>query len=153
MTNKRCSVTQQFNGLQRFNASADFVPSSACLLAVRIQIASFLQLLWERKSCGVKILLWRQVRPQKNQGCGSSSLNADPDPAPFQSDGNLRPLVYRSSRAPLASLASFVSVHGHPRLFFEPLNHLILNADPDPNSKKNADPDPKPWAEPFSLVI
>jgi hypothetical protein len=29
MINKRCSVTQRFNGLQRFNASTDFVPSSA----------------------------------------------------------------------------------------------------------------------------
>ncbi len=29
--------------------------------------------------------------------------NADPDPAPQQSDGNLRPLVYRSARAPLWS--------------------------------------------------
>jgi hypothetical protein len=36
----------------------------------------------------------------------------------------------------LASLASFVSVHGHPRLYFEPLNLLNLNVDPDPGSKK-----------------
>ncbi len=27
-------------------------------------------------------------------------FNADPDPAPLQNDGNLRPLVYRPSRAP-----------------------------------------------------
>ncbi len=33
MTNKRCSVTQRFNGLHRFNASTDFVPSSASVIS------------------------------------------------------------------------------------------------------------------------
>ncbi len=33
MTNKRCSVTQRFNGLHRFNASMDFVPSSVSVVS------------------------------------------------------------------------------------------------------------------------
>ncbi len=43
-------------------------------------------------------------------------LNADPDPA-HQRDKNLRPMVYRLSRALLK--ASIVSVYGPPRLHFE----------------------------------
>ncbi len=125
---------------------ADIEVLVTCLLTVRIQITPFLQLQRERKGCSVKLPLSKTGAPAD---CTGRIRVADP----FLSDENLRPLVYRSSRAPLASLASFVSVHGHTRLFFEPLNLLILNADPDPGSKKNADPDPKPWAEPFSLVI
>jgi hypothetical protein len=47
--------------------------------------------------------------------------NADPDPAPLPSDGNLKPFVYRTSRAPFMSLqASIVSVYGPLLLYFEP---------------------------------
>jgi hypothetical protein len=40
--------------------------------------------------------------------------------------------------------ASIVSVHGPPRLYFEPLKLLVneFNADPDSASKNNADPLP-----------
>ncbi len=83
----------------------------------------------------------------------------DPDPVLLQSDGNLRPLVYRPSRAPYLTLqAPLVSAHGPPLLYFEPLKLLYFdfNADLDPvflfNAnldsypcpKKNADPDPQP---------
>jgi hypothetical protein len=56
------------------------------------------------------------------------------------------PLVYRPySQASILSLqASIVSVHGPPRLYFEPLKLLAyeFNADPDSASKNNADPEP-----------
>jgi hypothetical protein len=57
-------------------------------------------------------------------------FNADPDldPVPHLSDGNLRPLVYRPSRA------SIVSDLGLLRPSFEPqmLLNFYSNADPDP---------------------
>jgi hypothetical protein len=55
-----------------------------------------------------------------------------------------------------------VSIHGPPRLYFEPLKLLNFdfnadsdsvfhfNADPDPVSKNNADPDPQPWIRTYS---
>jgi hypothetical protein len=54
------------------------------------------------------------------------------DPAPHQSDANLRPVVYRP----------VVSIGGPPWLHFEPLKllSLDLNADPDPAFHSNSDP-------------
>jgi hypothetical protein len=58
------------------------------------------------------------------------NADAEPDAAPHQSDANLRPLVYRPSRPPLAFILSFhasiLSIHGPLRLHFEP-----AFADPD----------------------
>ncbi len=62
-------------------------------------------------------------------------FNADPDPAPHQSDENLRPLVYRPSGIHFKP----PRLHcGRPRPFtphFEPLKplHFDLNADLDPD--------------------
>ncbi len=75
----------------------------------------------------------------RRQGCRSGSsflLNADPNPHPasHESDGNLRPLFCRSSRAPFLSLlASTVNVHGPPRLCFEPWkdSEFVLFCLPD----------------------
>ncbi len=54
--------------------------------------------------------------------------DADSDPAPHQSDANLRPLVCRHSQALFLGLhAFFVSVHGPPWLHFEPLQLLNFN--------------------------
>jgi hypothetical protein len=83
-------------------------------------------------------------------GCGSASLqsdpkpypdpvfhfNSDPDPAPLQSDRNLRPAVYRPSRLHFEPPGLKCE---RPRpftalLYFEPLQLLNfdLNADPQP---------------------
>jgi hypothetical protein len=61
--------------------------------------------------------------------------NADLDPAQYQSDANLRPLVYKPSRAPSSPL-----FHGEPLK----LLNLVVNANPDqdPAIQSNADPDP-----------
>ncbi len=87
---------------------------------------------------------------------------ADPDPAPdlHQGDANLRPLAYRLflQASILTFQASILSVHGPPRLQFEPGKLLIFDfnadpyqdpafhsyADPDPASTNIADPDPYP---------
>jgi hypothetical protein len=66
----------------------------------------------------------------------SFHINVNPDPAPHQSDANLRPLIYRASTAPFraAPPASTVSGHAPPKLHFEPLQLLNFdfNADLDP---------------------
>ncbi len=64
----------------------------------------------------------------------------DPDPALHQSDGNLRPLVSRSSIVSLQ--ASIVSVS--TQTCFEPLKLLKFdfNTDLDPAFHSNIDPDP-----------
>jgi hypothetical protein len=76
-------------------------------------------------------------------------FNANPDPAPLQSDGNLRPLVYRPPGLhiePPLPQASIVSVQGPTWLCFETLNMLNFDfnadsdPDPDPASKDNANP-------------
>ncbi len=77
------------------------------------------------------------------QDCGSGSIfnfNADPapDPALYQSDQNLWPLVsgQQTLQGSILSLqASIVIVHGPPWLHFEPLKLLNVdfNADPDPD--------------------
>ncbi len=74
-------------------------------------------------------------------------LNADPDtdPAPHQSDANLRLLI---TNPPQRLYASFVRVHGLPWLNFKLLKLLnfYFNADPDPvlscgsGFPNNADP-------------
>jgi hypothetical protein len=74
-------------------------------------------------------------------------FDADPDthldPATHQNNANLRPLVYRPSI--LSLHASIVSVHGPPRLNFQPLKLLNLDfnvdSDRDPAFPYNADPD------------
>jgi hypothetical protein len=62
-------------------------------------------------------------------------------------------------RSILSLQASLVSVHGPPRLHFEPIKFqkfdlnadpdsdpaIRSNADPDPAVKNNADPDPLSW--------
>jgi hypothetical protein len=58
-------------------------------------------------------------------------------PAPHHSDENRRPLADRAPTLQGSSLslpASTVSVHGPPRLHFEPqkLQDIDFNADPDP---------------------
>ncbi len=61
--------------------------------------------------------------------------NADSDPASHQNDTNLRPLVYRPSRAPFSNLhAPNVSANGPLGLNFLRLKLLNLdfNADTDP---------------------
>ncbi len=76
------------------------------------------------------------------------NFNADPvlitDPASRQSDGNLRPLDFRPSKAPFWA-CSIASVHSPPRLCVEPLKLLkfYFNADPKPDqaSEINADLD------------
>jgi hypothetical protein len=76
-------------------------------------------------------------------------FNADPDPAPLQSDGNLRLLVYRPcegsilfSRPPLWASTAF---HGPPWLYSEPLKlfNFDFDADPVPYPAfwSNVDPD------------
>ncbi len=40
------------------------------------------------------------------------NADPDPDPAPHQSDGNLRPLVYCPTETILSLKASIVSIHG-----------------------------------------
>jgi hypothetical protein len=63
-------------------------------------------------------------------------FNADPDPAPHQSDADLRPLVYRPPgfRFEPILYASILSVHGPPWFRFEPLKlmNFDCNADRDP---------------------
>jgi hypothetical protein len=64
------------------------------------------------------------------------------DPDPHQSEGNLRPLVYRS---PPGLHFEHPGIHyERPRLYFEPLLNFYFNADadPDPAFHSNADPDP-----------
>jgi hypothetical protein len=70
--------------------------------------------------------MWVQIRIQLFY------FNVDSDPAPNQSDANLRPMVYIPSG-----------------LHFEPLKLLTLtfNADPDLGFPSNADPDPQPWVK------
>jgi hypothetical protein len=72
----------------------------------------------------------------------------DADPAPHQSEANSATTkVYRPSRAPWMSLyAPIVSVHGPPRLHFEPqqLLNFDFNAESDPDFHSNADVDPDP---------
>jgi hypothetical protein len=66
-------------------------------------------------------------------------FNADPDPAPHQCGGNLRPLCLQTLQASIISLHGFIlSVHGPPRLHFEPrkLLNFDFDADPDPGLKK-----------------
>jgi hypothetical protein len=106
-------------------------------------------------------LLWRGVLdPRHFKRIRIQFLTVtDPDLALLQSDGNLRPLVYRPSRAPYFTLqASIISTHGPQWLYFEPLKlmYFDFNADPDPafhlnanldsypGPKKNADLDPQP---------
>jgi hypothetical protein len=100
---------------------------------------------------GVKILLSKTGAPAGYTGrtrvADPYHFNADPDQALFQSDRNLRQLVYRPAGASapfLASLPSTEGVHGTPRLYFEPLKFLNFgsNTDPDPVFPFNADPDP-----------
>ncbi len=63
------------------------------------------------------LLLIKVIEPQVNH-CEPTGLhcellnfdlNADPDPAPYLSDGNLRHLGYRPSRAPFVSLQAFMA--------------------------------------------
>jgi len=61
----------------------------------------------------------------------SFQFNADPDPAPRQSDENLRPPVYKPSRAPFGA-----SKAPDPDPAFD------FNADSDPTFQNNADPQP-----------
>ncbi len=66
------------------------------------------------------------------------TLNADPDPASHESDWNLRPLVYRISRARFR-VSRPPSFHGS----IVSLSKVSdFNADPDPAYHSNADPDP-----------
>ncbi len=71
-------------------------------------------------------------------------FNSDPDPNPdpHQRMRNLRPLVYRPSRAQL-----WASMALNPRLCFEPLKLLNIDftADPDSACIYYADLDPQPW--------
>ncbi len=63
-------------------------------------------------------------------------FNAYPDPAPHQDDANLRPLVYRHSRAPYWAST--------PPLWTSTALKLLkfyFNADPDLSFHPNADPD------------
>jgi|688.fasta_scaffold1591908_2 hypothetical protein len=59
-------------------------------------------------------------------------FDADLDPAAHQSEENPKPLVYKLSRALFLVSTPPLSLHGHPRLHFEPLKLLNfdLNADP-----------------------
>ncbi len=76
------------------------------------------------------------------------NVDSDPnlDPAPLQSDGNLRPLVYRPPRALFwASKPPLLASTALKLLNFDfnadPDPAFNSNADPDPASKNNADPD------------
>jgi hypothetical protein len=65
------------------------------------------------------------------------SAGADPDP--HKSDGNLRPQVFRPSRAPFFRHQD--SIHGSGLSLLKLLN-FECNADPNPAFHSNADPDP-----------
>jgi hypothetical protein len=78
-------------------------------------------------------------------------FNADPDPAPKQSDTNLRPLVFIPSKAPFEppslhcerprpSTAPFCDSKARQFRNADPDPAVLSNADPDPISKINADP-------------
>jgi hypothetical protein len=82
-------------------------------------------------------------------------FKADPDPAPHQNDAYQRPVVYKTSRAPILSLhASIVSFNGILKFLSfdfnanpDPAFHTDVGPDPDPASKNNADPDPQPCSK------
>ncbi len=78
----------------------------------------------------IQLFILMQIRVQ------IFTLNADPDTAPRQSDGNLRPLVYRPSSAPFLNIQA--SICERPRILFETLKLLKfdINADPDPAFQK-----------------
>ncbi len=61
------------------------------------------------------------------------TLHFNAYPALYLSDANLGPLVNRPTSVPILSLhAPIVSIYGPPWLYFEPLQHLNLDGDPDP---------------------
>ncbi len=123
------------------------------LAAVRSEIIllvlgqGFMYFFWTKRRLS---LSWKVADPHH--------FNADPDldTGSHQSDANLRPLVYRTSRAAfLASTPRFVSVYGPPKAPFWASTKLLnfdFNADPDQAFLSNADPASKNSADPCGCV-
>ncbi len=83
--------------------------------------------------------------------------DADLDLTAFQSDGNLRQLGYRPSRASYLASSPPLWTSTALRLYFQPLKLLNFdfNADPDLGFYPDADPDPasKNSAEPYGTYL